>query len=380
VTTAPPGWLPEAGIEPEAVIREARRRQRRRWLAVAVATAVVIGGMVAVIAGSTGGRPRPPGAQGLPAHRHGPPAGAAHPAAPLVTVSQTRLPKEYSLSLAAGFGAVWLPGNGVTYQVDEATGRIVRTIPTPGTHGGCGCASSIAAGAGAVWVTHGCQGIYRIDPRTGRVTGSLRAPGAIGAIAAAGGLLWVTDDWGLLRIQPRTGEVIGKPNPVGAGGNGITPGAGALWLTSTGSGPSTSTVYRVDLATGAVTPLANPTLTDVQAVGAGSLWSSQVERVDPTGRVIATFFLLGPSQVVFWHGSAWALTLQRSLAFQRIDPATNQVTGTPVPLGKPLPAAAALAWSAPPAVIAAGPTGLWVLDYDRNLLFHLAMRPARESP
>jgi len=28
-------------------------------------------------------------------------------------------------------------------------------------------------------------------------------------------------------------------------------------------------------------------------------------------------------------------------------------------------------------VIAAGPTGLWVLDYSRNLLFHLAMRPAR---
>ncbi len=45
MTAAPPGWLPEAGIEPEAVIREARRRQRRRWLAVAVATAVVIGGM-----------------------------------------------------------------------------------------------------------------------------------------------------------------------------------------------------------------------------------------------------------------------------------------------------------------------------------------------
>jgi DNA-binding beta-propeller fold protein YncE len=308
---------------------------------------------------------------------HGRPAAPAHAAAALVTVSQTRLPKEYSLSLAAGFGAVWLPGAGVTYQVDEATGKIVRTISTPGTYGGCPCASGIAAGAGAVWVTHGCRGIYRIDPRSGRVTGSLRAPGAIDAIAAAGGLLWVTDDWGLLRIQPRTGQVIGKPNPVGAGGDGITPGAGALWLTSTGGGPSTSPVYRVDLATGAVTPLANPTLTNVQAVGAGSLWSSQVERVGPTGRVIATFFMLDPSQVVFWHGSAWALTLQRSLAFQRIDPTANQVTGKPVPVGKPLPAAAALAWSAPPAVVAAGPTGLWVLDYGRNLLFHLAMRPAR---
>ena len=31
--TALPGWLPDAGTELEAVIREARRRQRRRWLA-----------------------------------------------------------------------------------------------------------------------------------------------------------------------------------------------------------------------------------------------------------------------------------------------------------------------------------------------------------
>jgi hypothetical protein len=28
-------------------------------------------------------------------------------------------------------------------------------------------------------------------------------------------------------------------------------------------------------------------------------------------------------------------------------------------------------------VMAAGPTGLWILDFYRNLLFHLAMRPAR---
>ena len=376
MTAAPPGWLLHPGAGPEALIQEARRRQHRRWLAVAVVAAVVIGGAAAVIADPTGGRPRPPGSHARPAHPHGLPAAAVHNAATLVMVSQTRLPKEYSLSLAAGFGAVWLPGAGVTYQVDEATGKIVRAIPTPGTRGGCPCASSIAAGAGAVWVTRGCRGIYRIDPRSGRVTASLRIP-AGGGIAAADGLLWVTDDWGLLRVQPRTGQVIGKPNPVGAGGDGITPGAGALWLTSTGGGPSTGTVYRVDPATGAVKPLASPTLTDVQAAGAGSLWSSQVERVDPTGRVIATFFALGPSQVVFWHGSAWALTLQRSLAFQRIDPSTNQVTGKPVPVGKPLPAGAAAGWNAPPAVIAAGPTGLWVLDFDRNLLFHLAMRPAR---
>ena len=152
MTAAPPGWLLHPGAGPEALIQEARRRQHRRWLAVAVVAAVVIGGAAAVIANPTGGRPRPPGSHARPAHPHGLPAAAVHNAATLVMVSQTRLPKEYSLSLAAGFGAVWLPGAGVTYQVDEATGKIVRAIPTPGTRRGCPCASSIAAGAGAVWV------------------------------------------------------------------------------------------------------------------------------------------------------------------------------------------------------------------------------------
>ncbi|MGH3200344.1 MAG: hypothetical protein ACRDNT_31500 [Streptosporangiaceae bacterium] len=58
--------------------------------------------------------------------------------------------------------------------------------------------------------------------------------------------------------------------------------------------------------------------------------------------------------MTFWKGSAWVLTLQRSLTFLRIDPATNQVTGMPVPAGKPVPATS----NTEPAAVAAGPTGL----------------------
>ena len=290
-----------------------------------------------------------------------------------MTVSQTSLPKGNSLSLAAGYGAVWVTGVGVTYQMDEVTGRIARTISTPGTNGTfCpGCPSGIAAGVGAVWVTHGCRGVYRIDPHTGRVTASLRVSTS-GSIAVADGLLWVYGDRGLVRIQPRTKRIIGEPIRVPAGV--LTPGAGALWLSSNAGDPSTSAVYRVDPETGAVRRLADQTVTDVEAVGAGSLWSSQVQRVDPaTGLVVASVFL-GASQVAFWHGSAWALTLPRSLTFLRIDPATNKVTGKPVPVGKPLPGA--LAWNTAPTAIAAGSTGLWVLDWSRNLLFHLAIKPS----
>jgi len=35
--TASPGWLPDAEIAPAALIKEARRRQRRRYMAAGVA-------------------------------------------------------------------------------------------------------------------------------------------------------------------------------------------------------------------------------------------------------------------------------------------------------------------------------------------------------
>jgi hypothetical protein len=77
--TAPPGWLAEPGLEPEALIREARRRQHRRWLAAGVAIAAVVAGAAAVIAGSAAGsRPRPPGPHARPAK----PAHAIRPASP----------------------------------------------------------------------------------------------------------------------------------------------------------------------------------------------------------------------------------------------------------------------------------------------------------
>jgi hypothetical protein len=376
VTIASPRRLAGSGTEPEALIKEARRRQHRRR-AVGAAVAVLLASTVtaALLAGSGGGGSgsRVPG-------RHAAPTAPAHAATTLVTVSQTSLPGGNSLSLAVGYQAVWVTGVGVTYQVDQVTGRIVRTIRTPGTHAD-GCSSGIAAGAGAVWVTHDCQGIYRVDPNRGRVTASLRVPDVGGAIAVADGLLWVTGYHGdLLRIQPRTGQLIGQPIPVGFGDWTLVPAAGALWVTSYGSGVLGGTVSRVDLATGAVQRFGS---FDVDAAGAGSLWTPQVQRIDPaTGGVVASVPVSGvgaqgvpgASQVVFWNGSVWALSMQRSLSVLRIDPGTDRVAGQPMLVGHPFPAA--LAWTSNPTAFVAGPTGLWVLDFDRNLLFHLATRSA----
>jgi hypothetical protein len=53
---ASPGLRPSAPAQPEDLIKEARRRQRRRWLAVGVAGVVVIAGATGVVAGHRHGR------------------------------------------------------------------------------------------------------------------------------------------------------------------------------------------------------------------------------------------------------------------------------------------------------------------------------------
>jgi hypothetical protein len=64
---APPSWQPDTAAEPEDLIREARRRQRRRWLAGGVAGVVLLASVAGVVAGHSG-------------HRHSRAGSLSHPA------------------------------------------------------------------------------------------------------------------------------------------------------------------------------------------------------------------------------------------------------------------------------------------------------------
>src|SRR5215475_4844354 len=93
--------IPDLGSDPEpdALIKEARRRQRRRYLAIALATATLIGGIGGVIAASSRG------------HRH-PPGGQRGPSTPqAVRVS----PQEHAPILAPALKAAWT--NVLTWPV-----------------------------------------------------------------------------------------------------------------------------------------------------------------------------------------------------------------------------------------------------------------------
>jgi hypothetical protein len=118
--TAPARWLPGTGTKPEALIKEARRRQRRRYVAVGVAVVAVLGSAAGVAAGLHGPGSRLPSRPGPHSHA-GSPVAAGHGAgmpAPIPRSVDTTV-----LMWPAGFGQCCGP-----VAVDNlSTGRLAQS-------------------------------------------------------------------------------------------------------------------------------------------------------------------------------------------------------------------------------------------------------------
>jgi YVTN family beta-propeller protein len=180
-------------------------------------------------------------------------------------------------------------------RIDPATNQVVATI-------GVGRApSGLAVGAGGVWVSRRSDGaVVRIDPATNRVVATIPVGRAQGALTVADGVVWVAlPEHGLGRIDPagNRSTVVRVP---GCCAGELAAGEGALWVAN-----------RRD----------------------GSL-----VRVDPaSGRVVARVLLpktteQRPHQVAVGDGAVWVTSAatRRGTAnlLWRVDPASNQVTGT----------------------------------------------------
>ena len=91
-------------------------------------------------------------------------------------------------SIAVGAGAVWItdPQSGLLWRIDPGPVPVQRTIAlAPG-------ASDVAYGAGAIWVTNGLTGtLSRIDPRTNRVTETIPIGNTPGRVIAGNAAVWI---------------------------------------------------------------------------------------------------------------------------------------------------------------------------------------------
>ena len=173
---APPGWVPDARTGPEALIKEARRRQRRRWLAVGVAVAVVLAGVAGVAAGVAGHRPGRPGPRSHPGSQ--PAARQAATPAPIPRSIGTTL-----LMWPAGFGQCCGP-----VAVDNlGTGRLAQS-QQPAI--GVGDYQPLLAQVGR-WLVYVGDGVATAiaDDLTGRPR--VLGPTPFFAPAAAPGRVWL---------------------------------------------------------------------------------------------------------------------------------------------------------------------------------------------
>ena len=197
--------------------------------------------------------------------------------------------------------------------------------------------STVAVGAGAVWVAEGGEGLFttlaRVNPKTNRVTTTFNVVQGILSLAAGDGAVWVTnsESSSVDRVNPTRGSIVSS-NQLGSGGVGdVAVGAGAVWATV--SDPN-NTVVRIDPATVRSSPVANlGPATSTIAVGDGGVWVvnaqvGAVVRLDPsTNQIVTSVPVQNPDDVAVGAGGVWVTDPQDG-AVLRIDPSTNRVVAT----------------------------------------------------
>jgi YVTN family beta-propeller protein len=247
-------------------------------------------------------------------------------------------------ALAYGGSSLWVANfdADTVSRVDPRTGRVVGA-PIKVGNGPVG----VAVTPKWVWVAHQFDStVTRIAQRSGRVIGTpIRVPDRPLAIAAGAGAVWVfsSTPGTLTKIDPNTGTVRSTSPRIVARGTSNQDYAG---LAIAGSlvlvpSPAENALVRIDASTNRPAGPAIDVGTGPSRVGVafGSAWvanldGASVTRVDlRTGKSLAEIPVGGlPVAVVGGGGVVWVAD-QRGGALVRIDPATNAVTGEPIPVG-----------------------------------------------
>ena len=194
---------------------------------------------------------------------------------------------------------------------------------------GVGRPSSVASGAGAVWVTDSADDqLLRVDS-AGQVNDRIPVGRGPSGVAAGGGEVWVANqlDGTVSEVNPGAGQQVGPAIPVGIGPGAVAFGFGSVWVANV-TGDSLS---RIDAATGkVVTTIGLGGSPAGVAVGAGSVWvagqdTGELLRVNPAGDRVVQVIPAGqsPDGVAVGAGAVWVADAGGAVA--RFDPRTGAV-------------------------------------------------------
>jgi DNA-binding beta-propeller fold protein YncE len=245
---------------------------------------------------------------------------------------------------------VWILAEHAIQRLDVTTNTVSATIALPDVP------ISVVADADAVWVVLAATGevthvenvprtgtLVRIDPATNQIAASIPLDSAHPVQATVANTeLWVTAfeptmgapaEQRIVRVDREAGRVTATITVpwIAISGGDLTAGAGALWHVRNGA------VARFDPATGNVIATVRVAgNTDHVAFGADAVWitdqsDGRVYRIDPaTSQVAATISVPGIARAISAaEGTVWVMSSRGSeQLLSRIDPASDQVTGT----------------------------------------------------
>jgi glutamine cyclotransferase len=138
-------------------------------------------------------------------------------------------------------------------KIDPDTGRVLASIPAPGGGGDSG----LAWGEGTLWVGHYRERkIYQIDPATGAILRTIESNRFVTGVTWIDGDLWHAtwqgEDSDLRRIDPRTGEVLQTLDmPAGLGISGLESDGGDRFFCGGGGSGKVRVVRRPKRASAA---------------------------------------------------------------------------------------------------------------------------------
>ena len=323
---------------------------RRRWLVLA-AGALALTATAAATLLLGGGTPSAPEGNGL--------AMIAAEGDEIASFAPAETPPS---NIAVGEGAVWMLNteDESVWRVDPETGEVAGTLDPPGVP------TDIAAGGGALWIGTSRGGdanyttrIARLDPETGKVTRIITLPdssedGSRGPtpgfpqIAVGDGAVWaINPDQTISRIDPETGRLVAKVPTPEIGARTLAAGDAGVWVLG-----YANSMVRIDPRTnraGSPIELGTNFLPGI-AVGGGAVWATSEEgqlwRVEPGPRPLMRTIEVGAGvqYVAFGDDVVWAANWNDGTV-ARVDPATNAVTARiPVGATQALAAGAGSAW------------------------------------
>ena len=136
---------------------------------------------------------------------------------------------EFVFGVTTGFDDVWAATGAGLHRIDPGDDEELGFRALPMARAG-----TVVIGFGSVWVGNGSGTLFRVEPsRTLPILETLPVGDVVSGVVAAGGLIWVSDEFGALVPVDPSLDRVQEPVPVGGSPKGLAATSDRLWAVDT---------------------------------------------------------------------------------------------------------------------------------------------------